>query len=609
MVVTIATLTTVDAVILPLAQHVLCECNHLTGTLKHTVQDVTSPSIVNVTKTVSVTCFHVCICPTKCGCDDQCQSVYSRFNSLSFVSLWNARVGVFVLGPKQLSCPCPVCYFRCRHVSQMRKERKRLNAPERRPMIELVNMQVTQPPEPLDPALSVRTNTSWSSVTKDQVALRNSLSGSRESIQSDAVEVINAAREMSQGRRLQDVDISPDSGLMPSNRCAHGSTHSLPQKCTPTGSTHSLHDSSGGRGMSASLEELADNLHHPTLESAADGYYYPVSHSLQHLTDGDRPSSLPNSPHNRARNQIKSEHFNTTATDEMLQLIEEVRAAKDAFQKILDNTPEGSPIMGRSAERTPHRTQSFREQVPYHRGNQGELRSSDPSLQPVTVRRTHSGGSRSNAPPVDGSNASMNAYWAERLRVSQAKRNGAPESPSMHRRNRAEYDSLEPRTPPIATSRLRHRSDRGAYQVSPLAKTQFGVSPSDLTGDCFPLPPPPTETLRNGQIPGGPVFVPVPMAPTAAPVFAQHMHGGLSSSQPALHTAGGVPLNPPPPPPPPPLPSSIPPIIPPKMRRGASPCHGAHPVAEHSPQFSHEANLKQARKNMQKTKTERVGGQ
>lgn len=472
-------------------------------------------------------------------------------------------------------------------------------------MIELVNMQATHPPEPLDPTLSVRTNTSWSSVTKDQVALKNSLSGSRESIQSDAAEVINAAREISQGRRLHNVDISPDSGLMPSNRGAHGSTHSLPQKCTPTGSTHSLHDNCGGRGMSASLEELADNLHHPTLESAADGYYYPVSHSLQHLTDGDRSSSLPNSPHIMARNQIKSEHFNMTATDEMLKLIEEVRAAKDAFQKILDNTPEGSPVMGRSAERMPHRTQSFREQVPYRRGNQGELRSSDPSLQPVTVRRTNSGGSRSNAPSVDGSNASMNAYWAERLRVSQAKRNGAPESPSMHRRNRAEYDSLEPRTPPVATSRLRHRSDRGAYQVvSPLAKNQFGVSPPDASGDCFPPPPQPTETLRNGQIAGGPVFVPVPMAPASA-VFAQHMHGGLSSSQPALHTAGGAPP-PPPPPPPPPLPSSIPPIIPPKMRRGASPCHGTQPVAGHSPQFSHEANLKQALKNMQKT--ERVGG-
>lgn len=491
----------------------------------------------------------------------------------------------------------------------MRKETRRRNAPERRPIIELVSMQGTQPPEPLDPALSVRTNTSWSSVTKDQAVSKNSLSASRESIRSEADDVIRAAREISLGRRQLGEDISPDSGLMPSNSCPHGSTHSLPQKCAQTGSTHSLNDGCDGGGeMSASLEELADNLHQPTLESAADGYYYPVSHSLQHLTDGDRPSSLPNSPHIMARNQIRSEHFNMTATDEMLKLIEEVRAAKAAFQKILDNTPEGSPVMRRSVERTPHRTQSFKEQTPYRRGNHGELRSSDPSFQPVAVRRTNSGGNRSNPPPVDGSNASMNAYWTEKLRASQAKRNGAPESPPVHRRNRGEYDSLEPRSPPVNASRLRHRSDRGGYQVvSPLAKTQFGVSPPDTSGDGFPPPHPPTEALRNGQISGAPVFVPVPLAPTAAPMFAQHMYSGLSSSQPALHTAVGGPPNPPPPPPL--LPSSIPPIVPPKMRRGASPCHVMQPAPEHSPQFSHEANLQDTARRMQKTRTGQVGAQ
>ena len=473
-------------------------------------------------------------------------------------------------------------------------------------MIELVNMQGNQAPEPLDPTLSVRTNTSLSSGVKDHAVSRNTLSASCESIRSDAEDVINAAREINQGRMQNEADRSPDSGLMPSNNCTHGSTHSLPQKCTPTGSTHSLNNGYGSGGMSASLEELADNLHQPTLESAADGYYYPVSHSLQHLMDGDRPASLPNSPHVMARNQVKSEHFNMTATDEMLKLIEEVRAAKAAFQQILDNTPEGSPIMGRAVERTPHRTQSFKEQTPRRRGNHGD--------NPMSVRRTNSGGNRPNPPLVDGSNASMNAYWAEKLRASQSKRNGAPESPPMHCKghhgngNRGEYDSLEPRTPPANASRLRHRSDRGAYQVvSPLAKNQFGVSPPDGPGDSFPPPPPPTEALRNGQIAGGPVFVPVPLAPTAAPLFSQYINSGLSSSQPALNTAGRGPPNPPPPPPP--LPSSIPPIIPPKVRRGVTPCHASQPVAEHSLQFSHEADLKEAIRRMQKAKTDHVGVQ
>ena len=47
--------------------------------------------------------------------------------------------------------------------------------------------------------------------------------------------------------------------------------------------------------------------------------------------------------------------------------------------------------------------------------------------------------------------------------------------------------------------------------------------------------PLPTEALYNEQIPGGPVFVPDPLGPTAVPLFSQYINSGLSSSQPALN--------------------------------------------------------------------------
>ena len=557
-----------------------------------------------------------------------CHCAYcSGYRLYSKLHLFTVHVAVFVFACSVQELLCVILYnctkalvfpltgspCRSRHVGQMRKERRRRNAPDRRPMIELVNVRGGHPPEPVDPTLSVRTTTSWSSGIKDQAVSKNSLSGSHESIRSEADEVILAAREMSQGKlRHNVVDRSPDSGLTPSNNYPHGSTHSLPQRCTPSGSTHSLNNGYGSGGMSASLEELADNLHQPTLESAADGYYYPVSRSLQHISDCARPTGSPGSQRVMPRAGPKSEHFSPAATDEMLKLIEEVRAAKEAFQQILEHSPQGSPIMGRPLERTPHRTQSFREPAAYRRGNQGEqLRSSDPSFQPMPVRRTNSGGSKNDPPPdsVDGSTSSMNAFWAEKLRSSQAKHNVPADSPPMHHRVRCDsggdYDSLEPRTQPVHVSRVRHRGDRNGPQVmSPLAKNQFGVSPHDVSGDSFPPPPLPAEALGSeGQMAGGPVFVPGPMAPTAAPLMPAYT--GLSSSQPALNTAGKGHPNPPPPPPPPPLPaSSIPPIIPPKVRRGINP--NPHPIlqpgAERSPQLAHDIDLKEAIKKMQKTK-------
>ena len=50
-------------------------------------------------------------------------------------------------------------------------------------------------------------------------------------------------------------------------------------------------------------------------------------------------------------------------------------------------------------------------------------------------------------------------------------------------------------------------------------------------------------------------------------------------------------------------------LFPPKVCRGASPCHVLQPVAVHLLQFSHEADLKEAIRKMQKAKTDHVGVQ
>ena len=450
-------------------------------------------------------------------------------------------------------------------------------------MIELVRHTGPDPPEPLDPTLSIRTNTSWSSVLRDKVPSRQNLASSRESIRSDTDDVMQARTEMNKVRKYphQPGDDSPDSGLIlhvhpnGTRGSVMGSTQSLPNKTTSNETTPNYqNDDDFNLGITPSLEELVDDLHPQpstvTVESNVVSYPYypaPVSMSLQRLDKDLGNGNSLSSPQVASRGQVKSENLNMTATDEMLKLIEEVRAARAAFQQILDRTPEGSPVLGRNALRT----QSFREPGPY----QGrDYRGSDPNMRQLRPTRTGSGTGIRPGVAIDGSNASLNAYWIEKLRAAKMRHGSSPlpnESPSrspdlayrrgvqsMHEDQH--YDQLEPLTQSHPPANNNLRKNGVSATISPLARSN--QMPTQLqSNEVFPPPPPPSAALtQEGQVAGGPVFVPVPMPPVAAP---------LSMSHPTL---GTHPPPPAPPPPPPPLSGGdIPPPVPKKPPKSSRP--------------------------------------
>lgn len=473
------------------------------------------------------------------------------------------------------------CLIKCRYYVLSKKQRKKKEK-NSKPIIELIQHTGLEPPEPLDPTLSIRTNTSWSSVLRDKAPSRQNLAGSRESIRSDTDEVIQARSDLSRNKnkyRHQSGGDSPDSGLIlhanGTRGSVIGSTQSLPNKPTNE-STPAYHQNEEGGdfnlGITPSLEELVDELHPPSsMEVSSEpnviNYPYypaPVSRSLQRLDKnfGDVPVSSPASPQVISRGQVKSETLNMTATDEMLKLIEEVRAARAAFQQILDRTPEGSPVLSRNSLRT----QSFREPGSHPGRDMGNYRGSDPNMKQLRATRTGSGTGIRPGVTIDGSNASMNAYWIEKLRAAKLRQGGSsplpPVEPSgspnqSYRKgvqsmyDDTQYDQLEPR------SQGNIPRKNGIAGVSPLAKNNQVASPNNLSHsqEFFPPPPPPaTAFSQEGQVAGGPVFVPVPVPPAA-------MSQSVSSS------SFDAPL----PPPPPPVPGEVPPPVPKKPKKSTRP--------------------------------------
>ena len=485
-----------------------------------------------------------------------------------------------------------LCVCRCCHRAETRKQKRR--AVERKPIIELIRPERGEPPEPLDPTLSIRTNTSWSSVLKaeQRTGSRHNLNTSRESLRSDNEELMSASKELNSHKRQFSGDDSPDSGLilhsggtrtsmMESNNSLKGALSGL--QTYPHGGDHS-------NRMSDSLEELANGLdsHHSavTMETAANVplHLAPVSRSMQHLTqyggeDGSSPSIIP-------RDQVKSETLNTTATDEMMQLIEEVRAARAAFQQILDKTPEGSPVPERGLGRHQTRSQSFREPRPHNRPKKelhhhDDLHFSDPNfIKSMSMRTARSPNT------VDGNNASTNAYWIEKLRVARDKRSASPPAvpdkaqPRKPTRSagsygQEEYDALEPISSTFTGNHMTSQSpgfkrkDNQAHNhISPLATSYHGVN-----DDVFPPPPPPeTAHATDTEVAGGPVFVPIPMAPMASPFGSTSPNGPI------------------PPPPPPPLPQKT--LVPPPVPAKKSARPSSMSSLETSQPLSHQAHLK-----------------